>query len=730
MRSSSRPRGTSARWPAPGNLPAELNRFVGRAPELAELGRLLSDARLVTVTGAAGVGKSRLALHAANAVQKRFGNGVWLVDLSALRDEELLPHAVLDALGRTDAPGVRGPVERLLARLAGRRLLLVLDGCEHLAAPCARLVAELLRHSPGLTVLATSRRTLDAEGERLLPLLPLPVDTPQAAELFDDRAAAVLPGYDAGAHREDVLELCRRLDGIPLALELAAGRLRALSVGQILQRLDDRFRLLAGAGHGAPPRHRTLRTAVGWSHELCLPAERLLWARLSVFAGDFDLDAVEYLCADDDPVAEDVLGALEELVAQSVVIREESHGRTRYRMLPTLREYGACWLERLEPAPARLRRRHRDWYLGLATWCELDWFGPRQTEVVGRVEEELPNIRLALEFCLETPEEAHVGQYLAATLWFYWVACGRLAEGRHWLERTLEVPGALPEPHAKALWVAGYLATQCGETVAALTALEQCRRLAAAVGDERADAYAVQMLGVAAAMSDDMPRAVTLLRRALERFRAIGEFGPLVLLAQVQLATAVSFGDVDEAVLLHREARDIARESGERWAQAYALNGLAHALWRRGGAGDAEGAHRYVREGLALHASFHDVLGMAYAVDLLAVQLAGEDAALAARLQGAAAGARRSLGPERFGAWHFTENRRGAEQRAREALGDVRYEEESALGRERGLPALVYEVLDTPCPADRACCPPASGAGAGPGAVPSAPAPRLPGQRA
>jgi predicted ATPase len=288
-----------------------------------------------------------------------------------------------------------------------------------------------------------------------------PLTEPEAAQLFEERAVARVPGFALhDGNRSDVRELCRRLDGIPLAVELAAGRLSTLSPAQLLCRLEDRLRLLTGGARDAPPRHQALRTAIGWSHELCSPEERLLWARLSVFAGQFDLEAAEYVCSGDGLHCDDVLDVLGELLAQSVLSREETAAGVRYRMLDTVRAYGADWLEATGDAE-RLRRRHRDWYMGLATWCELDWFSPRQGDVAARVDTELPNLRRALEHCLTEPGEVHLGQYLAGSLWFYWVGCGRLSEGRHWLERSLELcaqDGTQEQSRLKALWVLGYVA--------------------------------------------------------------------------------------------------------------------------------------------------------------------------------------------------------------------------------------------------------------------------------
>ncbi|CAM5354886.1 Putative ATPase OS=Streptomyces griseomycini OX=66895 GN=FHS37_004669 PE=4 SV=1 [Streptomyces griseomycini] len=430
----------------------------------------------MTVTGAGGVGKSRLAVRAAARCAPR--DGAWRVELAPVRDPEFVEHAVVEAMGLTDHT-TRSPCETLLAHLAGREVLLVLDGFEHLVDACASLVAELLRRAPGLRVLAVGRRALSVAGETLFPLPPL--DEEEAVALLEVRAGQ--QAVSAGDDRE-ARALCRRLDGLPLAIELAAGRLGTLSPGQLLERLDDRFRLLTGGCRDALPRHRTLRTAIGWSHELCTAEERLLWARLSVFAGRFDLEAAEYVCGGNGLPAGDVLDVLSALLAQSVLTREETAAGVRYRMLDTVRAYGAEWLEATGDAD-RVGRRHRDWYVGLATWCELDWFSPRQGEIAARVETELPNLRRALELALAEPEEAHLGQFLAGSLWFYWVGCGRLSEGRHWLEQAVRLDTGHEQSRLKALWVLGYVAILQGDTVPALAALQECREEAERLGERQ-----------------------------------------------------------------------------------------------------------------------------------------------------------------------------------------------------------------------------------------------------
>ncbi|WP_050779565.1 hypothetical protein [Streptomyces sp. C] len=697
-----------------GNLPSELSSLVGRGAELAGVARLLESSRLVTVTGVGGVGKSRLALAAARAaaeeLQDRHRDGVWLAELSCLRDPALLEFTLAEALHLTDHT-VRPPRTVLAEHLAGRRLLLVLDGYEQLADETACLLRELLLRSPGLRVLAAGRCPLGLDGEVLFPLAP-PAPA-EALALLAERAAAADPAFAVtAANRPALTELCARLDGIPLALELAAARLRMLSPEQVLARLEDRFALLTGGARGALPRHRALRTAIGWSHELCTPEQRLLWARLSVFAGRFDLDAAEYVCAGPDLPADGVLDLVGELLAQSVLAREETPAGVRYRMLETVRLYGAGWLESLGDA-GRLRRRHRDWYVGLATWCELDWFSPRQQEVAALVEVELANLRLALECCLEEPGEQHLGQYLAGTLWFYWAGCGRLTEGRHWLARSLE-PAAEQSEQAgesgegggaeeyegsrlKALWVLGYVAALQGDAVASTGALHECRDGAERTGNRVAAAYAVHRLGCLALVSDEMLRAAELLGEALGRYRETGELNSNVLMCQVELAMALAFqGDLAGAVSLCEEVRDICVERGERWTRAYALYVLAYAALT---AGEPARARLLLTECVTVNHTFRDLVGLVLAVELLALVTVTEGAAAeAAVLQGAAEPMWDGVGLRLFGSEYFNAPRLACQERAGQVLGPELYAAHAAEGRQLTVEALVRRAQWVPGP--------------------------------
>ncbi|MDH6487657.1 LuxR C-terminal-related transcriptional regulator [Streptomyces sp. SAI-127] len=394
-----------------GHLPVETTSFVDRRGEQAAGRELLSRARLVTLTGPGGVGKTRLAARIAARAERTFPDGVRFVHLAGLREPELVPLAVADALGLHDH-SAGPPADALVAHVRDRKVLLVLDNCEHLLRACARLAAALLRGTTGVRILATSRHRLGLTEENLLDVRPLPVPDPDgdlsaadgypALALFADRAAAVVPGFALTAgNRAAVARLCRRLDGLPLAIELAAVRMRVLGVEQLLERLDDRYRLLTSGSPAALPRHRTLRAAVDWSHELCTAREQLVWARLSVPAGGFDLETAEAVCADGDLVhGADVLDAIAGLVDKSVLSREPGPDGVRYRLLDTLRHYGLEMLRGMEGEELATRRRHRDWMLRRATACEQAWFGPGQREIVARLRADQDNLRAALDFSL------------------------------------------------------------------------------------------------------------------------------------------------------------------------------------------------------------------------------------------------------------------------------------------------------------------------------------------
>ncbi|MBO2447361.1 AAA family ATPase [Actinomadura barringtoniae] len=617
-----------------GRLPAEVTRFVGRRSELVEARRLLEASRLVTLTGASGVGKTRLALRLAADAQRSYADGVWFVDLSALRDAELLAHTVAEALHVPDQ-SARDRLDMLADHLTDRHLLLVLDTCEHLVDPCAMLAEVLLRASPRLHILATSREPLDVLGEHtmVLPPLSLPAGLDQsgsgqagpaeaiassdAVALFADRAAAVVPGFTLNeSELAAVARLCTRLEGIPLAIELAAVRLRALSVEQLVDRLDDRFRLLGThrAQRAGGSRHQTLRAAVQWSHELCTPQEELLWARLTVFPGGFDLASAEYVCGDDEPdglPSDAVYETLARLVEKSIVLREE--GGRRYRMLDTLREYGGDLLTGLDDVP-RLRRRHRDWFLGLAVYAETEAFGADQAERLTRLSREHANLRAALEFSVATPDETPHALRMAAALATFWFASGLLGEGRHWLGKALAAapetgPEGEPQPgRVRALCLAGLLAALQGDLEAAEHFQEDAAELANCSSLERA--YTVELAGLVAFFRGDLEAARPLLAEPMPG-GDIWTMLRLPLLAALHCLT----GDVDRALEYCEECRVVSEAAGDQWCLAYAtwVRGLAYCF-----RGENTVASGEALRALRLMRALNDRLGGAMALDLAA----------------------------------------------------------------------------------------------------------------
>ncbi|MFD9903595.1 ATP-binding protein [Streptomyces sp. NPDC059063] len=489
-----------------GNLPGESSRLVGRRGELDEMARLCGRSRMVTVTGVGGVGKTRLARRAASELQPGFADGAWWVELSPLTAAwGVLPYAIAEALPLADQT-TRPMLEVIAEYLAGREMLLVWDTCEHLFEECREVAATLLSIAPGLRILATSRRPLGLHLEEVLGLDPLPVPGTDEADgdevadsvvLLADRAAKVVPGFAVtDANRADLTALCRRLEGLPLALELAAARLRELPVAELNQRLDDRYAVLGnteGTDYEAdPPWHQALSTAIGWSHQLCTPAERLVWARLSVFAGTFDVEGARQMCADELVAGEQVPGILHALAEKSILIWEPTGVGERYRMLDTIREYGAHWLRGLGEEDT-LRRRHHDHYLDLARRGDAAWIGPDQFAWYDRMTDEHDNLRAALEYSL-TEAEDHAALEMTAALWFFWYGCGFLKEGRHYLDQALAADTAPTPIRVKALYASGPVLVYLGDLPALEERAAECTALAARFGDtERSYAAATEL---------------------------------------------------------------------------------------------------------------------------------------------------------------------------------------------------------------------------------------------
>jgi predicted ATPase/DNA-binding CsgD family transcriptional regulator len=608
-------------WQHPGKLPAEVSGFVGRQRELAKLASQLQAARLVTVTGPGGVGKTRLALRVAARLAGRFGAGVCLVELSVLHDPELVPNAVAASLGLPEIEG-GSQLDAVLDYLRGREQLLVMDTCEHLVDACAAFTGRLLRAAPDVTVLATSRQPLDIPGEHICVIPPLPVPAPDArragdgdaVQLFAERAMAVIPGFAVtDANRADVIRLCRRLDGIPLAIELAAVRLRALPLAELTRQLEHRFGLLTGSRRGALAHHQTLDAATTWSYDLCTPAEQLLWARLSVFTGSFDLPAAEEVCTGGPLAREMTLETLAGLVDKSVVLRvEDDDGR--YRLLDTISEYGAALLAASGAEPA-LRKRHIAYYLVKAGDFGQHAKAGDQLSRFRAMRREHGNIRTAIEYALAGPGGDQEAARLTADLRAYWEISGLLGEGRHWLTRVLDrFPGPSPD-RARLLMTRGTLATMQGELTDAITDLERAISMAEQHQAAEACALACAYLSLAFTFSGRHAEAAAMGTTAERRLLALGHFGGLVSLDIHMGYLHLLSGDLDMAIGRCARGLDRLGDSGERWARGYLLVITGTALYFRG-----ENAASAGITGKALQMKYDlgDTVGMAYCLEALA----------------------------------------------------------------------------------------------------------------
>jgi non-specific serine/threonine protein kinase len=647
----------------PTNLPAALNSFVGRERELAEVAALLATTRLLTLTGAGGVGKTRLALAAAAAVRDGYPDGVWLVELATLADGELLPATVARALGVDERPG-RPLTQTLAAWLAERRLLLLLDNCEHLADACAALAEALLRAAPGLRLLATSREPLRAAGEATwrVPPLALP-PAPEAAtpadlagadatRLFVERARAAASGFAPGARDAPAIaRLCERLDGLPLAIELAAARTPALSVDQLLARLDDRFRLLTAGRRAAPPRQQTLRASLDWSYELLTAPERALFRRLAVFAGGWTLAAAEDVCAGAPLAAGAVADLLARLVERSLVAimpAPDADAAPRYAFLETVRQYAA---ERLagRPEAAGLRRRHALHYLALAEAAASGGvaIGPvgGRAAWLARLAAELDNMRAALGWA-EAAGEREVGPRLAGALTWAWFSLGTLAEARAWLDRMRALAGAETpgqrRAKAAALLGATLVLTMQEDFPAARAAAEEHLALWRGEDDPAGRAAALLGLGQAAAWQGDGPAARAALGEGLELFRRLDHEVGMADVRYLLALVALGEGQLGEAGTLLAACRAELGRRGDAWLVGYValVEGLV-ALE----AGDLDRARARLAEGVADQPGLDRGGGLPMAVEGFAALAAAEGRpARAVRLAAAAAAHRRRIG--------------------------------------------------------------------------------------
>ena len=601
----------------PNNLPRQLTTFIGREKEMADVKRLLSSAHLVTLIGSGGAGKTRLAIQLAADVVEAYPDGVWLAEFAPVANPALVPKTVGSALNVPEQPG-REITETLVDALRDKAMLVLMDNCEHLLAACADLAAVLLRRCPQVRILATSREALGVPGERVwrIPSLSLPdvrslppredLVLYEAVRLFVDRAMATVPEFTVtGENASAVVQVCGRLDGIPLAIELAAARVRVLTVGQIAARLDDRFRLLTGGSRMVLPRHQTLQGAIDWSYNLLSESERVLLRRLSVFAGGWTLEAAESVCVGGSVDTAGMLDLLTSLVDKSLVIAEPHGGETRYRLLETVRQYGR---ERLEESgeTAEIRARHRDWYLEFAKLAEPKLRTAEQDAWIPRLAVEHDNFRTALTSSLaemraaagRMTADADPEVRLAGALWWFWFIGGHFSEGRRWFEQILAVSEGAPSPlRARALLGQGLLTFMQGDLRGGTALLEESLRLSQATEDRRGTAWATGWLSVPAKYAGDYERAMRYINESLVLWRQLADPWGIAWKVMGLGSILAAQGETQRADSLFNEALVLCRQVGDKWMTALTLHYSAYAAIARG---DTREALPLVEESLSL----------------------------------------------------------------------------------------------------------------------------------
>lgn len=594
----------TSRDAAPNNLTLQLSSFIGRERELQELTRLVATSRLVTLTGTGGCGKTRLALEVASTLcgevpsggspaDRLYRDGVWFVDLAPLSDPSLVPQRMATALGVREQPG-QPLMATLNDHLRDKRLLIVLDNCEHLIDACAQLADGLLRACPDLHILATSREAINIEGEMsyLVPSLQIPnrqdplsldrLALNESVRLFVERARAAQAHFRLTPQSATaVTQLCQRLDGIPLAIELAAARVKALSVEQIAARLDDAFHLLVGGPRTAIPRQQTLRATMDWSHELLSGSERMLYRRLCVFAGGGTLAAVEAISTGDGIQAADVLELLTQLVNKSIVVADSSED-TRYGMLETIRQYAREKL--LESGEEKQTRdRHLEFFATLAVKAEPKYYGPEQVSWFNRMEREHDNLRAAIDWSLQSGEVVSAMRMVGA-LERFWYIVGHHSEA---LIRTLDVlsrPEAAERTGARAsaLNTAGFMRWGQGNYPEMRRLYEEALDIGIALGDKSNVANSLLFLGIEATHRGDYDVARTYLERDLVLANELGD--------EQKISTALTFlgevalfqGDYEQAQTRYDEALPHIKEAGDKTFLAYLLRRLAQVARYRG----------------------------------------------------------------------------------------------------------------------------------------------------
>lgn len=671
---------------------AETNPLVGRRRELDTIKRLLEGHRLVTLTGVGGAGKTRLARRVTADLSRVYKDAAWIVELADVTDPDLLGHSVARAIGLQVKSADFDPA-LITEFLADRRALLTIDNCEHLVDACADLVEDILDSCPGVRVLTTSQRALGLRAESLFQVPPLTMPTPgvdvpveglgqyESISLFVERAAAIEPGFAVTAgNAPAIVELVRALEGIPLALELAAARTRVLSPQAMVERLEDRYQLLNRGFRGkVPDRQRSLEASVNWTHDLCTEAERRLWAELSVFRGGFGFEAAEAVAGAG--LGDAFLDVLDSLVERSVVRRENLGDGARFRMLETLRLYGERELARAGTT-ADVRRRHREHFLGRARHFGATWTGPDQVALLGEMHADHANIRAALHDAIETGDTADALS-LIASLEQFWITGGFVSEARRWLDQALAgAESAERGPTlSTGLRVAAWFALMQVDFVSAEAIMQGLRLLAeepAADDDPVTPAEITLAEGVQAGWTGDTARGVDLIESAVERFAEVDDLSTRCFGLVIGGMLAGFTGQTERARAALLQAVALTEERSELYMRS---NGLAILGVLKLADGDGDAATATLREALGMKRILGDQLGTALTLEFLAwVAIAEGRGERAATLMGAATSIWNTLGILLNALPHFAERREQCEQATRSVLSPEEYERAMAAG--------------------------------------------------
>jgi predicted ATPase/DNA-binding NarL/FixJ family response regulator len=667
-----------------GNLPAEATSFIGRHREIAELRKKLTAARLVSLVGPGGVGKTRLAIRMATDLARGFPDGAWLVQLAEVQDPALVGNAVVAALDLRDQTATE-PLALLLPYLREKQLLLVVDNCEHLLDAAGGLVSEVIQAAPGVRVIATSREPLSVSGEHVIPVPPLELPSAhngeplarlkqnEAVALFVERAGAASGKFELTvSNQAAVVDLCRRLDGLPLAIELAAVRTRVLTPEQILERLADRFGLLTGGSRAALPRHQTLRTTIDWSHDLLAAGERTFLRRLCVFAGRFTLEDGEGVCTFGDVPSANVLDLLSSLVDKSLIIKEDAQGLACYRLHETMREYAGLKLREAgeeevfqqrcaEYYRARCQRSSAEAQYRLAEW--LEW-----------MELEIDNVRSVLRRCLNH-SDLQRGLDLASSLGWYWMTRAT-TEGVRWLDELLAAGPVTPEVQARAYFFRGVLAVLQSDPKAARPALERAATAARETGQLTLLSHSLSMASVAENMAGDRASAGRLLDEAQVVTTGLDDPPAAVSLLQARALNGFFGGDLDAVKSAASEGARLSRESGDLYRLEMMLINLGLAALI---GGDLDESKPLYTEALRIAQRIDDRVAQHSALDALGCHAASSgQARLAAQLLGAAETVRTGAGASVIAI--LAPLLANAKQSAIAALGVSRFESEFKAG--------------------------------------------------